>query len=326
MNNKIFGLIAFASLSACLAYAQNQVDSSPHIVQFVSVEPDVKLEVIDWGGSGRALVFLAGLGNTAHTFDNFASQFTSNYHVYGVTRRGFGTSSKPVPASGNYAADRLGDDVLAVIGALKLNRPVLVGHSLAGEELSSIGSRHPEKVAGLIYLDAAYGYAFYDRAQGDMILDTLDLKKRIDALEAGAVENHQFMGDLLASVSQVQKDLQQSAKRMADFPDPPASQPHPPPIMMAIMLGTQKYTEIHDPILAIFACPHNLSATSRNDPKASAARIANDLTSCSAQAEAFESGIPFAHVIRLPNADHDVFNSNQADVLREMNAFLAELP
>jgi pimeloyl-ACP methyl ester carboxylesterase len=44
--------------------------------------------------------------------------------------------------------------VLAVCDSLKLNRPVLIGHSIAGEELSSIGSRHPEKVAGLIYLDA----------------------------------------------------------------------------------------------------------------------------------------------------------------------------
>ena len=38
--------------------------------------------------------------------------------------------------------------------ALKLTRPILVGHSLGGEELSSIGSRHPERVSGLIYLDA----------------------------------------------------------------------------------------------------------------------------------------------------------------------------
>ncbi len=37
----------------------------------------------------------------------------------------------------------LGDDVLAVIKALNLHRPVLAGHSVAGEELSSIGSRHP---------------------------------------------------------------------------------------------------------------------------------------------------------------------------------------
>jgi pimeloyl-ACP methyl ester carboxylesterase len=38
----------------------------------------------------------------------------------------------------NYRADRLGDDVLAVIEALKLDRPILVGHSVAGEELSSV--------------------------------------------------------------------------------------------------------------------------------------------------------------------------------------------
>jgi len=61
-----------------------------------------------------------------------------------------------------YAADRLGDDVLAVLDALKIANPFIAGHSLAGEELSSIGTRHPEKVAGLIYLDAGYFYAFND--------------------------------------------------------------------------------------------------------------------------------------------------------------------
>jgi non-heme chloroperoxidase len=100
--------------------------------------------------TGRPLVFLAGLGNTAHTFDKFAPKIAEKYHVYGITRRGFGTSSKPAPTMENYSADRLGDDVLAVLDALKLDRPVLVGHSLAGEELSSVASRHPEWIAGLI--------------------------------------------------------------------------------------------------------------------------------------------------------------------------------
>jgi non-heme chloroperoxidase len=36
-------------------------DPSPHTVQFVTVEKDVKLEVRDWGGSGPPLVLLAGL-------------------------------------------------------------------------------------------------------------------------------------------------------------------------------------------------------------------------------------------------------------------------
>ncbi|HXP79866.1 MAG TPA: alpha/beta hydrolase, partial [Verrucomicrobiae bacterium] len=43
-------------------------DPSPHTVQFVTVDTNVKLEVLDWGGVGRPLVLLAGGGNTAHVF------------------------------------------------------------------------------------------------------------------------------------------------------------------------------------------------------------------------------------------------------------------
>jgi pimeloyl-ACP methyl ester carboxylesterase len=155
---------AFTILLGSHLCAQNVVSSHDpklHSVQFVTVDQDVKLEVLDWGGSGPPVVFVAGLGNNAHVFDFFAPKFIGSNHVYGITRRGFGASSAPLSG---YSADRLGDDVLAVLESLKLERPVLVGHSIGGSELSSIGSRHPEKVGGLVYLDAAYSYAFYNAA------------------------------------------------------------------------------------------------------------------------------------------------------------------
>src|SRR5258708_5929264 len=50
-------------------------------VHFLHVEnvasKDVKLEVVDWGGPGRPLVMLAGLGNTAHTFEKFAPKLAA---------------------------------------------------------------------------------------------------------------------------------------------------------------------------------------------------------------------------------------------------------
>jgi non-heme chloroperoxidase len=113
-------------------------DASPHKVQFITVAPGVSLEVVDWGGSGPRLVFLAGLGNTAHVFDNFAPKFVPQYRAYGITRRGFGASSSPIPNDSSYTADQLGDDVLKVMGVLGVKKPVLIGHSIAGEELSSI--------------------------------------------------------------------------------------------------------------------------------------------------------------------------------------------
>jgi non-heme chloroperoxidase len=97
-------------------------DPAPHKIQYVHVDDAVNLEVLDWGGAGRPLVLLAGLGDTAHVFDDFAPKLTPEFHVYGITRRGFGSSS--APPSG-YSADRLADDVIAVLDALKLNRPVL---------------------------------------------------------------------------------------------------------------------------------------------------------------------------------------------------------
>ena len=110
----------------------------------------MKLEVLDWGGTGRSIVLLAGSGNSAHVFDNFAPKLTSEYHVYGVTRRGFGDSSKPEKG---YDDQRLADDVLAVLDSLKINKPILVGHSMAGSELTTLGAQHSARLSGLIYLD-----------------------------------------------------------------------------------------------------------------------------------------------------------------------------
>src|ERR1700682_5346034 len=73
-------------------------DVSRHMVEFVTVDENVRLEVLDWGGSGPSVVLLPGGGNTAHVFDGFAPKLAAGYHVYGITRRGFGASS--VPASG----------------------------------------------------------------------------------------------------------------------------------------------------------------------------------------------------------------------------------
>jgi alpha-beta hydrolase superfamily lysophospholipase len=88
-------------------------DPSPHAVRFVSVGDGVRLEVLDWGGSGRAVVLLAGGGDTAHVFDDFAPKLRTHNHVYGITRRGFGASGY---ADAKNVGDRLGEDVLAVIG------------------------------------------------------------------------------------------------------------------------------------------------------------------------------------------------------------------
>jgi pimeloyl-ACP methyl ester carboxylesterase len=338
-------ILLFVRASSVLAQGSELwQDPSPHRSRFVPVEPDVKLEVLDWGGTGRDIVLLAGLGNTAHVFDEFAPKLIKGYHVWGITRRGFGASSRP--ASG-YSADRLADDVIAVIDALKLTKPVLAGHSIAGEELSSIGTRHPEKVSALIYMEAAHPYAFYDRAHGDFLIDTLDLRRKLGQLLPG----EQAGGDLKNLVNELlDKDLPQFQRtlqrtRTIFNSGPPPMMPQPTandrasftaygawhvrvlgiavpeselrqqfastatggvgePHMEttatdAVMAGQRRYTDVQVPVLAIFA---------NGGP----------------QADFVERAVRSAQVVRIPNAQHAIFLSNQTAVVDAMRSFLTK--
>jgi non-heme chloroperoxidase len=128
-------------------------DPSPHTTRLVTVDDGVQLEVLDWGGSGPAIVLLAGLGATAHHYDDFAPGLTARHRVIGVTRRGHRGSSA---APGGYAFARLADDVLRVMEVVSVTNPVVIGHSFAGEEMHVLGARHAAKIRGLVYVDAAF--------------------------------------------------------------------------------------------------------------------------------------------------------------------------
>jgi non-heme chloroperoxidase len=314
-------VLSVSELNAQDPTRQGLTDYSPHAVKFVTVEPGVQLEVLDWGGSGRPLIFLAGAGNTAHRFDGFAPQFTAQHHVYGITRRGFGASSQPAPANGNYSADHLGDDVLAVIQTLHIERPVLVGHSMAGEELSSIGSRFPQKVSGLIYLDAATDFALYDPAHPVMEIEMNEIKKRIDEIKAGGVDEQKKLRELETAIANFEPVLRQYNVEIVNMPPlPPRSS-----IGAALNFGMQKYTSIPVPALAIYACPHNWDRFP-GPPERKAALVVDDTAHCNAWADNFSRGVPGARIVRIQNADHYVYLSNEAQVVREMNSFLAMLP
>ena len=72
--------------------------------------------------------------------------------------------------------------------------------------------------------------------------------------------------------------------------------------------------------------PHDLSRVFPNDPARHAVVASADLQRQTRLANAFEAGVPSAKVVRLPNADHYIFRSNEAEVLRAMNDFLGKLP
>ena len=128
------------------------MDTSPHKSDFVNVN-GIRLHYLDWGGSGPVLLFLAGLGCNAHIFDRFAPRFTDLFHAIALTRRGHGESDYPETG---YDIDTLAEDIRQFMDLLQIDQAVLIGHSLAGIELSHFTALHTERVLKLVYLDAAY--------------------------------------------------------------------------------------------------------------------------------------------------------------------------
>jgi len=127
-------------------------DKSQHKSGFVTAN-GIKMNYLDWGGTGDVIILLAGFGNDAHVFDEIAPSFTDKFHVIGLTRRGFGETDRP--AAGYDTAARV-EDIRAFMDAMKITRANLVGHSLAGDEMTSFAIAYPQRVIKMVYLDAAY--------------------------------------------------------------------------------------------------------------------------------------------------------------------------
>jgi hypothetical protein len=75
--------VLLAQLPAAPADAQSTApwrDPSPHQVRFVAVDSTVRLEVLDWAGSGRPVVFV-GCYLTGHIYDRIAPKLTDRFHA-----------------------------------------------------------------------------------------------------------------------------------------------------------------------------------------------------------------------------------------------------
>jgi pimeloyl-ACP methyl ester carboxylesterase len=113
----------------------------------------IRLQYVDWGGTGNVVLFLPGLGDDVHRFDAFARRFSDRFHVVGFSRRGQGASDNP---SAGYDTETLVEDIRGVLDALHIGRVDLIGHSIAGMEMTRFVAKYPARVRHLVYLDAAY--------------------------------------------------------------------------------------------------------------------------------------------------------------------------
>jgi non-heme chloroperoxidase len=140
------------------------VDPSAKRVRFIAVPSKagrtIPLEVLDWAGHGPAVLLLAGLGETGHIYNDLAPHLADRFRVIALTRRGHGASAHV--DSSSCVLDTLVADIRALMDSLQLQRASLIGHSIAGAEITRFAARWPERTDKLVYLDASHDFAGID--------------------------------------------------------------------------------------------------------------------------------------------------------------------
>ena len=317
--------INIAFCAACSPRFKTLHNNSSHDVHFVEVGKNVQLEVLDWGGSGTSIVLLAGGGNTAHVFDDFAPKLTTNFHVYGITRRGFGASQ----FSTIDDEDRLAKDILTVLDSMDILKPVLAGHSIAGAELSSIARISPNRISALIYLEAGYPYAF-NNGKSPPMKEFLDVggpqqptpeEKDLTSFKALQNWNTKIYGFQLPE-AEFRQIWDSSAEgrpvRRRDFPGFA--------LFPMILNNSEKLDRILLPSLVIFAIPHTketwmINSTNENVRRDAGIYFSKIDSLTSKQASAIEDSVPSAQVLKLQGM-HYIFISNEAEVINAIRKFI----
>ena len=129
-------------------------DAAAHRERFVETN-GVRLYVLDWGGSGPALILIHGYGDSPHAFDDIAPKFADRFRVVAYARRGHGRSS----SGESFSNTTLAMDLIGVMDSLGIAKANLAGWSMGGSEITAAAALYPDRVEKIVYLDAGYDFA-----------------------------------------------------------------------------------------------------------------------------------------------------------------------
>lgn len=303
-------------------------DPSTHRVRFVEVEAGVKVEVLDWGGMGRPIVLLGGF-QTAHAYDDFAPLLRRYGHVYGVTRRGIGVSGR----LGSVAARRSAEDVLRVIEKLELERPLMVGHSYGGQDLTNLAAVQPKRLGALVYLDSAEDLTLKPSDLGMVEVESAKLpaSKRLPPdPDRRSVAAYQEWQKKTEGAVLPEAEIRQMFRVRPD--GSLGGYQVTPEVKMGVMKGVVKaeFDRIKVPVLAFFAGAVKLQDYIQRYPPTNPAeksaieqqwRYEEALRT--RRIRDLKAGVPKARIVEVAGASPYLFASHAELVAREIGRFLA---
>jgi pimeloyl-ACP methyl ester carboxylesterase len=145
-------LLGFAGCRAApIPPEQRYPAGTPFRAQYRVID-GTPIRMIDTG-AGTPVVFIHGIGASIYGWRHeIPAVVAAGYRVIAFDNRGFGFSGKPARGYGNADYTRL---VVALLDSLGISSAVLVGHSMGGAIAAEVALRYPDRVRGMVLIDAA---------------------------------------------------------------------------------------------------------------------------------------------------------------------------
>ena len=112
----------------------------------------ININLAIWEGEGQPILAIHGITANCRCWDVMASKLAPKHRLVALDLRGRGRSEKP--PSGYSMAHHIGD-ILSILDNLKIEKAVLMGHSLGAFIALAFGAEHPDRVDGIILVDGA---------------------------------------------------------------------------------------------------------------------------------------------------------------------------
>jgi pimeloyl-ACP methyl ester carboxylesterase len=320
----LFVALTLLTMAACRKTA-TWSDNSPHKSGFVTAN-GVRLNYLDWGGSGPALILIPGMGDNPHAFDDLAPAFTDRFRVLAYARRGNGQSD----AKGPYDTATLTEDLRGFMDALGISKAHLGGWSMGGNEITAMAGTHPERVDRIVYLDGGYDWSDPAFAAAFKTIPSIYMNPPASAMASLDAWLAYQRNVWLPGVNDLSRFEAYSRELVVIQPDGTArsrmSDTTAQALVNTLLSDRRDYTKVRCPALAIYA--ETMADVHNGDSALAAEALAWEQKYMApfraASIERVRRELPSAEIVNVHGTHTDFIFTSREQVVTAMRRFLGQ--
>jgi pimeloyl-ACP methyl ester carboxylesterase len=262
------------------------------------------------------MIFVPGLSCGSWVWDGAVAKYAGTHTVYVVTLAGFDGLAAPA----GPALDSADASILQLITAEKLDRPILVGHSLGGLLAMRFGTEHAALLRGVVAVDALPVFA----ALAQLPADQRDAAADGFAAQMRAAPSAQFLAQQQKTVAGMITDpaVAARASTLMAKSDQQASAAYMDDLLRTDLRPALPKLTV--PTLEVAAVPTTPAAF--EGPQAATASLADRMAAYKQFETTIFAGAPNVTIVPVGNSLHFIMLDQPKALYDAIDAFIAGLP